>query len=293
MKLLITDLDNTLYDWVTFFAQSFRAMVQSLAQITSIAENVLLDDFKLVHQKHSNSEYPYAVLELPSLKSKYPGASDEALLQIVDGALHEFNSTRAKTLRLYEGVAATLSELQAHGVTVVGHTEAISVNAFYRLRKLGIDHFFTKLYALDGFVRPHPKGAPEGAGPWGGLIEKVPPSERKPNPTLLLDICNRLGVTARDAVYVGDSLTRDISMAKQAGVLAVWAKYGTQYDRSLWSVLVRVTHWSDDDVRREEELRHQFANVQPDLTVNGFAELLPLFLRQESPGRTDRHSATG
>jgi phosphoglycolate phosphatase-like HAD superfamily hydrolase len=191
--------------------------------------------------------------------------------------LHEFNSTRAKTLRLYEGVASTLSELRDRGVTIVGHTEAISVNAFYRLRKLGIDHFFEKLYALDGFVRPHPKGAPEGASPREGFIEKVPPSERKPNPTLLLDICSRLGVTANDAVYVGDSLTRDISMAKQAGVLAVWAKYGTQYDRSLWGALVRITHWSDDDVRREEELRHRFANVEPDLTINAFTEVLPIF----------------
>jgi FMN phosphatase YigB (HAD superfamily) len=287
MKLLITDLDNTLYDWVTFFAQSFRAMVRSLAQITSISENVLLDDFKLIHQKYSNSEYPYAVLELPSVKSKYAGLSDEALLQIVDGALHDFNSTRAKTLRLYEGVASTLSELHDQGVTIVGHTEAISVNAFYRLRKLGIERLFTKLYALDGFVRPHPKGAPEGSEPWEGFIEKVPQTERKPNPTLLLDICNRLDVTASEAVYVGDSLTRDISMAKQAGVMAVWAKYGTQYDRSLWNVLVRVTHWSDDDVRREEELRHQFANVKPDLAIDVFTELLPLF-REHA-----RHSAAG
>jgi FMN phosphatase YigB (HAD superfamily) len=32
-KLLITDLDNTLYDWVTFFTASFRSMVTELTSM--------------------------------------------------------------------------------------------------------------------------------------------------------------------------------------------------------------------------------------------------------------------
>jgi phosphoglycolate phosphatase len=277
MRLLITDLDNTLYDWVTFFAQSFSAMVKSLALITEISEDLLLDDFKSIHQKHGNSEYPFAVLELPVLRAKYAGCSDGEILSAIDGALHEFNRVRSQTLRLYDGVAETLTELHSGGVIIVGHTEAISVNAYYRLQKLGIDHLFSKLYSLDGFVRPHPKGVEATRVPPAGLVEGVPPAERKPNPRLLLDICKRLNVSPKETVYVGDSLTRDVSMATEAGVLAVWAKYGTQYERSLWSVLVRVTHWSDEDVRREEELRHRFGNVHPDRTINAFPELLSLF----------------
>jgi phosphoglycolate phosphatase-like HAD superfamily hydrolase len=276
MRLLITDLDNTLYDWVTFFALSFRAMVKSLAEITAISEEALLDDFKAVHQKHGNSEYPFAILELPLLRAKYSGYSDQEVLVAVDGALHEFNRVRAQTLRLYDGVAETLERLRNDGVIIVGHTEAITVNAYYRLKKLQIDHVFSKLYSLDGFVRPHPKGEADRLPP-AGLVEGVPLSERKPNPRLLLDICKRLDVSPKEAVYVGDSLTRDVSMATEAGVLAVWAKYGTLYDRSLWSVLVRITHWSDEDVRREEELRHRFGNVHPDLTINAFSDVLPLF----------------
>jgi len=277
MRLLITDLDNTLYDWMTYFAQSFRAMVRSLVQITEIPEDVLLDDFKSVHQQYANSEHLYAVLELPSLRNKYAGQSDEEFMQTIDGALHEFDRTRKQTLHLYDGVAESLEWLHNQNVIVVGYTEAISVNAFYRLHMLGIDQFFTKLYALDGFLRPHPKGTPVSYAARDGFIEIVPPSERKPNPRLLLDICARHGVSASSAVYVGDSLTRDISMATEAGVMAVWAKYGTQYDRSLWNVLVRVTHWTDTDVRREEELRHQYSNVRPDRTINSFTEVLSLF----------------
>lgn len=53
--------------------------------------------------------------------------------------------------------------------------------------------------------------------------------------------------------YVSDSLTRDMSMAKAAGVHAVRAKYGTRYDRDLWLDLVWITHWTDEDVAREAE----------------------------------------
>jgi FMN phosphatase YigB (HAD superfamily) len=75
---------------------------------------------------------------------------------------------------------------------------------------------------------------------------------------------------------VGDSLVRDVSMAKAAGVHAVWARYGLQYDRALWEILVRVTHWTDEDVRREEELRRLTKDVQPDYTIDDFGELLAL-----------------
>lgn len=71
MRLFIADLDNAIYDWVTYYAQAFRAMVTSLVNITEIAENVLLDDFRSIHHKYANFEYPFAVLELSSLRAKY------------------------------------------------------------------------------------------------------------------------------------------------------------------------------------------------------------------------------
>jgi len=41
MRLLITDLDNTLYDWITYFANSFRAMVKDLATTLDVEEDLL------------------------------------------------------------------------------------------------------------------------------------------------------------------------------------------------------------------------------------------------------------
>lgn len=69
----------------------------------------------------------------------------------------------------------------------------------------------------------------------------------------------------------------------------VWAKYGSDYDRALWSYLVRVTHWTDDDVKREETLRSRYGHVSPDYTANSFADVRALFNAKSS----DHNFGTG
>jgi beta-phosphoglucomutase-like phosphatase (HAD superfamily) len=159
----------------------------------------------------------------------------------------------------------------------VAHTEATAANAYYRLAKLGIAGNFRRLYVSTGRPVNHPD--PERAAalaPPEGLVMPLPPADRKPNPRVIRDICRRERIDPQEAVYVGDSLTRDVAMALSAGVTAAWAKYGTAYDPKLWDLLVKVTHWTDDDVQREALLR-QSPPGQPDVTLGSFDDLLPLF----------------
>lgn len=277
LKLLITDLDNTLYDWVTFFALSFDAMVKSLSAQTNIPAHQLLSEFKQVHQHYRNSEQPFAVLELPSIQKHFTGMSREDLFKELAEPLKTFNRTRRTHLKLYDTVSETIQRLTDSGIRVVAHTEAIAINAFYRLGLLGIADRFTRIYTLEGHVTPHPNPdwRPERLPP-PDLIKEVPRSERKPNPSLLLDICRREGVSPMAACYVGDSIARDVMMAKAAGVTAVWARYGTQYDASLWRILVSVTHWSEEDVAREAELKKKAESVRPDFIIDSYAELFEI-----------------
>jgi phosphoglycolate phosphatase len=274
MTLLITDLDNTLYDWVTFFATSFQGMVDELVNLLGVDREQLLDEFKILHQQCGSSEQPFVALDLPSVKKRFGDASRHYRMDQLDRPLHVFNSLRKKNLHLYESVAETLGDLRAAGVVLVGHTESIAENVLFRLQKLGIVEYFKHLYVLESDYCGHPD--PDRAvalTPPPGLLRPVPRSERKPNPELLRDICRREGVHPADAYYVGDSLTRDMSMAKTAGVTAIWARYGTVYDRSLWKILVRVTHWTDEDVAREEELKKEYERIEPDYTIDSFGEL--------------------
>lgn len=290
MRLLITDLDNTLYDWVTYFASSFGAMVKALANVLAVDEELLLDEFKAVHQRHGSSEHPFAIFELPSVQRRFPNATRAELLQELQSPIEAFRAAREKHLVLYPGVANTLETLRDEGVIIVAHTEAVAVHACYRLTRLNVVSCFRHIYALDGKLEPHPN--PERGAeltPPPDLIRVIPRSERKPNPELLRDICSREGVRVQDTFYVGDSLTRDVSMAKTAGVTAIWAKYGTRYDARLWDSLVRVTHWTAADVAREANLSESHQSILPDYTIESFAELVGLVLPRAD--HADRQSA--
>ena len=292
MKLVITDLDNTLYDWVTYFAMSFSAMVDELVSILDLDRDVILDQFKHVHHVNKNSEQPFDVLELPAVKKKFTGEDNLSVLRHLDPALQAFNKMRERHLRLYPGVRSTLRRLRNAGVCVTAHTEAIAVNAYFRLRRLGIWKYINHLYALEGKLLPHPVPEREKVhSPPKRYVDLLPTSKRKPNPELLLDICHHQGFDPSEAVYIGDSLTRDISMAKEAGVFAIWAQYGTTYDRSLWLLLTRVTHWTDEDVANEDRLKELYQHIEPDLTIGAFSDILSLLSDDPDTGGRMHKSA--
>lgn len=275
MKLLITDLDNTLYDWVTFYSQSFQAMALKLSEEINTPLEKILAEYKLIHQKFGNSEKPFATLELPSVISYYGTDSKIELQNKLSNVLGAFSEKRNETLKLYPNVKETLSKLKNNGVKIVGHTEALEFNSLYRLHKLEILEFFDHLYTLEDAhnIHPDPKSAKKISVDENFII-RLSKSEAKPNPKLLEHICNSVNVGIKDAVYIGDSLTKDISMAKEIGVTAVWANYGRNFSSDCWDILVQITHWTDDDVKREEQLKKNFSNIKPDYTIECFSELL-------------------
>ncbi len=269
IKLFITDLDDTLYSWIGFFIPSFYGMAEELSRILGMNIEDLLDEYKLVHQEKGNVEYPYSTLCLPSVLAAYPGVSAEELRQILNPAFHQFNSIRKKTLKLYPHVVEALNTISNMGIKIVGYTESAEENGFYRLKKLGIDQFFHRVYVSDSqYVRP----------------EYIPSSDRtsivsgkKPNPNLLKQICEQENVTVNEALYAGDSLTKDIYMAKTAGVTSVLCRYpgDEQKTAELYQKLVAISHWTEADFEREKEIKAlcQAKNILPDYTIDSFADL--------------------
>ncbi|MEQ4935501.1 HAD family hydrolase [Proteus terrae] len=273
-KLLITDLDNTLYDWVSYFSQSFEVLLNSIIELTGIEKSILLQDFKNIHRKYNSSERPFATLEVKSIIEHF-GTSDKNILEKkLDSAFHKFSEKRRETLMLYNGVTETLAKFKSQGIKVVGHTESYEVNAVYRAKKLGLDQYLTHLYTIGSHSSSHPDQSKPMIAPsdteW---VIKLPETERKPNPELILDICKIEGVSPSNTYYIGDSIVKDISMANAAGVNSIWAKYGKNYQSINWKLLVSITHWSDDDVRIEEDLKTMYAKEKPMFEVSSFSEL--------------------
>jgi phosphoglycolate phosphatase len=215
---------------------------------------------------------------LPAVKRRYPKADRATLARELDPAFHAFNRARRENLQLYPEVEEALAELRSAGVRIVGCTEAAYVNALQRLRMLGVDRHFERVYAAPSdVIHPNPERVMDSTSR-DERLRLLPPSERKPDPRVLLDICSAEGADPSEAVYVGDSLTRDVSMANAAGVPSVWAKYGTEYDKELWGLLVSISHWTDEEVARETRIRED-ADLRPQFVIETFGEIVPIMLR--------------
>jgi len=109
------------------------------------------------------------------------------------------------------------------------------------------------------------------------FLHVLPSDHRKPDPNVIGDIIQDYRVTPEETLYVGDSITKDIMMAKSAGIRSAWARYGTKFDRALWEKLVRITHWTESDVKREEVLRSLSKEVAADVNLDSFMELNEYF----------------
>lgn len=272
IKLFITDLDDTLYSWIGFFIPAFYGMVEELSHILGKDKALLLDEYKHIHQEKGSLEYPYATISLPSVLNTYPNCPQEELYQKLDPAFHMFNSIRKKCLQLYPGVKETLTAISKLGIKIVGYTESAEENGFYRLRKLEIDNLFQCVYVSDSqFERP----------------DSLPSSEKvqivqgkKPNPELIRQICDQESISTNEAIYVGDSTTKDVYMAKMAGVTSVLCKYpcDAQTSAELYQKLVAVSHWTEADFQQEIKIKQicRDNNICADYTINSFGQLIAI-----------------
>jgi phosphoglycolate phosphatase len=279
VTVLVTDMDNTLFDWLGMWQAAFGAMLERLVADSGVPRETLEEELFALHQRHGTTEYAFAIQELPSLRARHP---PEELPIRYAAAIEAYRTMRRRTLALYPGVLDTLRAVRAAGALVVAYTESRAYYAGYRVRTLGLDGALDYLYSLPDHALP------EGTTP--SQIRRYPPEHYrlrrtvhrhtregawKPDASVLLEILRDVGAEPGLAVYVGDSLVKDVAMAQAASVVDVFARYGDVRSRPGYALLRRVTHWSPAMMARSEALRE--SDVHPThVLVDGFAELLAL-----------------
>jgi len=270
---VITDLDDTLYSWIGFFIPAFYDMVSELSVLLNTPHDILIDEYHVVHQKVKSVEFPYATLQLPSVKMKYKNLPREDCIELLNPVFHRFNSTRKRLLKLYPGVEDTLKFLVANNIVVVGYTESAEENGFYRLKKLGIDEYFKDVFVSDSLYE-RPDYIP--ASPKTHIV-----AGKKPNPRLIEQICSNEGIERHNVLYLGDSLTKDILMAKRAGVFSVWCSIPQDDTKDLYNQLVAISHWTEEDFEQEKANKLLWENEKyvPDATIQSFEELQTIIMK--------------
>lgn len=279
-RVLVTDLDNTLWDWFAAWHASFSGMLDALVQDSGVPRPVLEAEIKTLHQRYGTTEYSNLLSEVPSLIEAAHGVEPWKAFPRPVEILRE--ERRAHTA-LYPGVMDALVQIKAAGIGVVAYTESLAYWTTWRIKKTKLDGVIDVLYSAPDHDLPRGKSfedmrsQPDAHyGLRQTRHEHVPRGVLKPNAEVLLSILADLGMSAADAVYIGDSLMKDIAMAQAAGVADVHARYGEVQSEPGYDLLRRVTHWSEEDVERERALASN-AHVLPSHTCSaGFAEVLPV-----------------
>jgi FMN phosphatase YigB (HAD superfamily) len=280
ISFVIVDLDNTIYDWFYFWHSSFTAMVDRVMADSGIPREKLFREIKEIHTKHGTAEYSLLIQEIPSLKEKHP---DQDLRVVYRDAIEEYRRTREKTLKPYPRVRETLQTLKEYGCVIAAYTESMAFYTNDRIRRLELDGLIDYLYSPPDHEFPENltpeelRSFPTEHYKLKRTLERaVPKGEKKPNPTILLNILKEINAMPDNTLYLGDSLTRDVLMAQQAGVSDVWAKYGVATQKQEYNLLRQVTFWTDEEVEREKKLKE--IDVKPNYILEqSITELFTLF----------------
>lgn len=277
-KLLITDVDNTLFDWQRLWFECFSAMSRKALEISGLDPETYYAECSKLHQQYGTSEYAFVLTELPSLKKLY----GDNVLAVMQPAIDDFREARRQNLALYPGVGGALTTLKDRGATIAAFTESKAFYTNYRFRKLGLDEKIDFLYSPKDHALPDDpisirKYAPETYDLKHTQHRFTPEGEYKPNPHILLSIISELGFDVGDAVYVGDNLLKDVYMAQQANVIDVHAAYGAaQHRAEEYELLKKVTHWTLEMVAREAAAMKPGAIKPTHTMTKSFGEILEI-----------------
>ncbi len=277
----ITDLDNTLFDWVELWFNCFSCMLDGIVEISGIPKEKLIPEISVVHQRHGTSEYSFLIEELPSLQ---PILNGQPATKMFAAPIEAYRQQRRKYLRLYPTAAETLLKIKGHGTKIVGYTESMAFYSNYRVRRLGLDGVLDYVFCPEDHLLPEELSAEDfrkyPAEHYELKYTKqnfTPKGSKKPDMTVLNAIIGGLGLTKADCVYVGDNLMKDVAMALDCGVDDVWAKYGQAHKRPEYKLLQDVTHWTAEEVEREQKIKER-EHVDPTHTLEKtFSEILELF----------------
>lgn len=277
---LITDLDNTLFDWVNLWFTCFSSMLDGIVAISGLPREQLIPEIAVIHKKHGTSEYSFLIEEMPSIRSFLNG---RRAVEVFAPAIDAFRRMRREHLKLYPDVAETLLKIKGKGTRIIGYTESMAFYSNYRVRRLGLDG------VLDHVFCPEDHRLPDGlseadlrnypASHYALKYTKqqfTPRGSKKPDTAVLASIIADLRLDKAECVYVGDNLHKDVAMALDCGVDDAWAKYGQAHRRPEYKLLIDVTHWSAEEVQREQDIKQRDVNPTRILDQS-FAQLLGMF----------------
>lgn len=198
IKAIIFDFDHTLYDRDASYAKMVPLLAEELAEYInkdlSIAELTAR-----MSQADRDGAYPHGWPDVYTCKVAAGVFTAAPTYEIYMKAIR---THQPRTITLWSDTLSTLAALKARGIKIGMLTNGGSKSQRDKLANVPeITPYFDEILV-------------------GGELPA-----QKPHATAYHAICEALGVTPAEAMYVGDHPTNDVEGSKLAGLTAVWIPY--------------------------------------------------------------------
>jgi len=198
MKVVVFDLDDTLYDELTYVRSGFRAAARALSPELKASEQELFDRMWNVLMRDGRGKV------FDETVAHYRG---RPVRRLVRRALSAYRG-HAPDIALAEDAEDALSRLEREGKPLYIVTDGNKLVQARKIRALGLDR------RVDGIYVTHRYGI----------------RHAKPSPYCFLKIRDREGAAPGDIVYVGDNPRKDFVGIKPLGFRTIRIRRGPWRD---------------------------------------------------------------
>lgn len=260
IKAIITDLDNTCWDWMGFFIPAMKRFVDKTAEIIGTTPEALYPEVRSVAQRHGSSEYGWILQELPSVQRHKEQQQDpRPIPEIFKPAIEAYCEERDKHLVPYAGVTDFFNQLGQRGTLRLAATDSLAFYTFTRLRKTGLDSHIDVAYVPpDNDMPPGADLAASRSHPPAYYKSRhtqyraLPPGMKKPYPEMLKAIMAEHKVKPHEVLVLGDHLWKDVWMAQQVGAHHAHALYGDYSNNPDYGTFMpKVSYFKEGEFEQE------------------------------------------
>jgi putative hydrolase of the HAD superfamily len=199
IKALLSDLDNTLVDFMRMKRGSCEAAVTAMiANGLNLGKERAMEVLFELYGEYG-IEYSHIFEKfLERINKKVDN-------RIVAAGIVAYRKAQASLLAPYPTVVPTLLRLRERGLRLAIVSDAPSLKAWMRLTELGLQDFFDVVVTFDDT------------------------GERKPSALPFQKALRELGLKPPEVLMVGDWPDRDVAGAKALGIRTCFARYGWQF----------------------------------------------------------------
>jgi len=242
VKIVITDVDGTLASFWDYFLPAIRDFLREISARLDTPVSDLAQDIGHIIDRRGTHEYPWLLEETSFAWKSFADKPDEFIEDFARPFWEALDSNREKYLRPFPKVLETFEELKRKGIKIVALSDAPDYMARIRNKQI-FDGMLDAVYALQT-VEPgeqdiyQPISLKNGRARVRSLHARasalksqfisLPQTYEKPCPAGLDQILKDFDIFPQEAVYIGDSLSKDGLVAASRGMRFVWAHYGEQ-----------------------------------------------------------------